>query len=831
MWTLTLLTSILVLNTPASKCEEPAGVFSPGHIIIGGLFPIHTGVEQPGDFSQQSSTCKGFSLMGLAHSLVMVQAVVKANSSAVLGSLGVTLGYHIHDTCSDVTTALRATQDFTTPGNRQPVTTVIGADSSEISIAVARELNLHLVPQISYESTAKILSDKNRFPGFSRTVPSDEHQIRAMVKILRARNWTWVGVVTTDGDYGLAALESFVSQAAEDGICVAFKEILHDCLGDQLKVNSSVSHAVRTISANANVTAVVSFARAEHMENLLKGLMERNVSQKFWIASDSWSVSQSVVRPEELERLGWVLGLSFKAGDLTEVQEFVRGLDWNVEAQQNSFIKTFLSISANVSTATDELILSAQPGVVFSIQMAVNAVVHAVERLCKNRNCTDPGTVKPPELLQVLRNTSYQLDGISYRFDKNGDVDLGYDVSMWRKSNDRLETLNVVAQYNQNDASLNIADIPPNLQSRCSIPCEPGTFKKSAEGQHTCCYQCIKCPENQFSNHTDMSECYRCDNVTEWAESGSRACQKKTLEYFCWSDPLAILLLFFSGFGVMVVALVSVLFFWYRDSPVVKAAGGWLCQLILASLSVSFSGAVLFVGRPTDDQCKARQVLYGLSFTTCVSCILVKTLKILFAFSEEREHEAQRRLKKLYASVGVCVALQVIICTTWLVVKSPRRTLSSFSMSVLEECDEGSNEAFAVMLAYIALLALVCFILAYRGRKLPQKYNETKFITFGMLLYLIAWTIFIPIYVNTRGKYLPAVEMIVILISSYGTLSCHFLPKCYNMIFRKSENTVEAHIKNVQEYSKKNALNLKLPEPLKPHAASNPAFVPETTER
>lgn len=326
-----------------------------------------------------------------------------------------------------------------------------------------------------------------------------------------------------------------------------------------------------------------------------------------------------------------------------------------------------------------------------------------------------------------------------------------------------------------------------------------------------------------------MSECYRCDDVIEWAESGSQTCKKKRLEYFDWNDPLALVLLFFSGLGLLLVILVSLLFLRFRNSPVVKAGGGWLCQLILASLSVSFASGVLFVGRPSDTLCKARQVLYGLSFTACVSCILVKTLKILLAFSEERELAARRRLRILYASVGLCVALQAIICTTWLLLKSPRRTWLWSSSSVLEECDEGSNEAFGAMLGYIALLALVCFILAYRGRKLPQKYNETKFIIFSMLLYLIVWIIFIPIYVNTRGKYLPAVEMIIILISSYGTLSCHFLPKCYNILFRKSENTLEAHIRNVQEYSKKNASNLSLPAPPKPQPGSNPAVSPDQT--
>ena len=46
----------------------------------------------------------------------------------------------------------------------------------------------------------------------------------------------------------------------------------------------------------------------------------------------------------------------------------------------------------------------------------------------------------------------------------------------------------------------------------------------------------------------------------------------------------------------------------------------------------------------------------------------------------------------------------------------------------------------------------------FKGRKLPQKYNEARFITFSMLLYLMSWLIFVPVYVTTSGMYLPAVE-------------------------------------------------------------------------
>lgn len=74
-----------------------------------------------------------------------------------------------------------------------------------------------------------------------------------------------------------------------------------------------------------------------------------------------------------------------------------------------------------------------------------------------------------------------------------------------------------------------------------------------------------------------------------------------------------------------------------------------------------------------------------------------------------------------------------------------------------------------------------------------------------MLIYFIAWIVFIPVYATTFGKYLPAVEIIVVLISNYGILCCTFLPKCYIIIYKQETNTKSAFLKMVYTYSSKSA--------------------------
>lgn len=266
------------------------------------------------------------------------------------------------------------------------------------------------VVQISYASTAGILSDKSRFPGFLRTVPSDVHQTNAIVQLLSERKWTWVGFLTTDGDYGRAALDSFVPQATKAGICVAFTEILPDSLSNKDKLRTTISHAVHTIQTNPKVRVIVSFAKPEHMKSVFSLLMELGTDQRLWIASDNWSTAGDVLNPEQLERVGWVLGFSFKNKNVTNFEEYVKHLVQNSDAQRNnSFLREFYSSfatsvnasEANVLITTEKLIASAQVGVVFSIQMAVNAIAQVVSFICRYIDCMASGAVKPQEVNQL----------------------------------------------------------------------------------------------------------------------------------------------------------------------------------------------------------------------------------------------------------------------------------------------------------------------------------------------------------------------------------------------------------------------------------------------
>ncbi|MBN3305737.1 GPC6A protein, partial [Amia calva] len=762
--------------------------------------------------------------------LAMKHAIEVINNSSLLN--GLMLGYEIYDSCSDVSTAIRATMAFLNyPGScaqehyntSEPpvrVQAVVGEAYSEISIAVAHLLNLELIPQISYGSTAEILSDKMRFPAFLRTVPNDYHQTKAMVNLIQNNGWNWIGFITTDGDYGRSAIESFVSQASELGICVAFKVFLPNFLSDK-NTDTKINQAINTIRKNQRVNVIVSFAKPAHMMKIFDSFCEETLG-KIWIASDSWSMSKEVIHKSKLTNIGKIIGFTFKTGNITQFQNYLNSLKISEDTfKENIFLDhdqadvVFLNDTTNINNTQESgvnvLINNLHRDAVYSVQIAISAIANAVVYLCKEINCKEPANIHPYELLSALKKTEFENDGKSLRFDSNGDINLGYNVVVWKSFNGDIDVDNTVSEYDINNETFIFSSNADKKEldlrsviSKCSDSCKPGQYKETSEGQHTCCYQCKDCAEAQYSNEMDMDECLSCNTSTEWSPQGSSNCTTKQLDYFRWNNGFAMVLLGIAALGTLAVLVIAIIFIKQRQTPVVKASGGPISYMILLSLLSSFISSVFFVGHPFSLKCKVRQVLFGLSFACCVSCILVKSLQIILAFQFKPDlKNALKKINKPYVIIACCVGIQGLICTLWLILKSPEEERIVLETTILVNCNEGSYIFFGVMLGYIALLAFVCFVCAFMGRKLPENYNEAKFITFGMLLYFISWIIFIPVYVSMFGKYLPAVEMVVILISNYGILCCHFFPKCYIILFKKQNNTKDVFRQKLFEYSSK----------------------------
>uniref|UniRef100_A0A3P8S2H2 Olfactory receptor C family, u1 n=1 Tax=Amphiprion percula TaxID=161767 RepID=A0A3P8S2H2_AMPPE len=293
----------------------------------------------------------------------------------------------------------------------------------------------------------------------------------------------------------------------------------------------------------------------------------------------------------------------------------------------------------------------------------------------------------------------------------------------------------------------------------------------------------------EISNQTGSTECTKCPEYY-WSDRERVKCVAGVEEFLSFYETMGIILVALTVLGVVLTAIIIIVFHRFRSTPIVKANNSEISFLLLLSLKLCFLCSLVFIGQPSVWTCRLRQAAFGISFVLCLSCLLVKTIVVLLAF---RANLPGSRSLKLFGpsqqrTLILCTtAPQICLCAGWLL-GAPPFPFRNPTYQIIVECKEPWPPGFYLVLGYIGLLAFICLLLAFLGRKLPDTFNEARLITFSMLIFWAVWISFIPAYVSSPGKFSVAVEIFAILASSFGLLLCIFLPKCYIILMWPERN-------------------------------------------
>nr|XP_020670689.1 vomeronasal type-2 receptor 26-like [Pogona vitticeps] len=794
------------------------------------------------------------------HIQAMVFATKEVNENPTLLQ-NTTLGFHIDSSNFSPSWTFYTSMDLlSTVGRFIPnykcdiwtkLVAVIGGPNSDICLHMSTILGTYKIPQLTYGS-APVMDNKIQTVFLHQMFPNEAHQYVGIIQLLLHFQWTWIGVICHDDDNAERFVQKVLPLFSQSGICFDFIErFVKVVFSTELSANVEKQFEKYRRVAGSTARVLVVYGETETIIVLRFLLQMSHIDDtslktigKIWIMSGQMDFTSIPLQQNwDIDFIHGSLSLLSFSEEVVGFRNFLQQKNPNSE-KEDGFIKNFweqifncvISSSAvDVSEmCTGEEKLEYLPESVFEMRTtphsystynAVYAVAHALHAMYnfKFRSRAEPGrgtqtimNLQPWQLFNFLRSISFNNSaGQRISFSENGELETGFDIINW------------VTFPNQSFIRMKIGKIDPHFlpgqvltiqedaivwpswfnQTRpvslCNDNCLLGYRKAKEEGEPFCCYDCLPCPEGKISNQTDMDTCIQCPE-DHYSNNQRDACIPKRISFLSYKEPLGISLAITALHFSFITALVLGVFIKHQDTPIVKANNRDLTYALLTSLILCFLCAFLFIGQPEKLMCLFRQAAFGVIFSVAVSCVLAKTILVLLAFMFTKPGSKMKRWvgKRLANTIVLaCFLVQATICTVWLTTSPP---FPDFVMNIMAEeivleCNEGSLIMFYCVLAFMGFLAIVSFTVAFLVRKLPDTFNEAKFITFSMLVFCCVWLSFVPSYLSTKGKYTVAVEIFSILASSAVLLVCIFSPKCYIILLKPELNSKGQLIKRINK--------------------------------
>ncbi|XP_054850120.1 vomeronasal type-2 receptor 116-like [Eublepharis macularius] len=613
---------------------------------------------------------------------------------------------------------------------------------------------------LSYGSFDPVLSDKIKFPFFYRMFPSENAQYVGIVQLLKHFGWTWVGLLTSDDESGETFLQTLRPRLLQNNICLAFTQLMPILL--EYEPSKSKANIFFSLWLN-EVNVILVHGDFLSMNHLRLILLEYDFDdeppmQRVWIITAKW--------------------------------DFTAVVAWDGFPTQSLNGTLSFEMHTNVVPGFEEYLENLDP-VVFPLILDfwLNS------------------------FLRKLRFNNSAGDEIF--FDENGEMTTGYDIintiAFANESFQRVQVgkIDQQAPVGQ-EFTINRSTIVWNPKfkqveptSTCVKSCQPGSSKLTLEGREACCYSCSQCPEGRISVQIDADQCQKCPE-DQYPNEKQDHCIPRSIDFLSYGELLGAALASLALLSSLATVMVMRLFVLHWDTPIVKANNRSITCTLLASLLLGFLCSFLFIGQPGELTCLLRQTVFGITFSISVSCVLAKTITVVLVFMATKPGNSimKQAGKRLATSVIILPSLiQTGICTIWIATSPPFPELDMHSQisQITVQCNEGSEVMFYLVLAYMGFLAILSFTVAFFARKLPDTFNEAKLITFSMLLFCTVWVSFVPTYLSTKGKYMVAVEIFSIQVSSAGLLGCIFFPKCYIILVKPQLNTREQLVRKKNE--------------------------------
>lgn len=678
----------------------------------------------------------------------------------------------------------------------------VGAASSANTEYISKVVRYENLMLISYTSTSEVLSNKNEFPNVYRTIPPDSFQVKAMQSLLSIFNWTYVSLIYEDTSYGYSGFDAI----KKSGLCLSLESSV---LSDFSNLNKTFTQLRNDPKANV----IILYGSFNLARMVLEKAQKENLKNKIWIISDAsgrkpWFIEFKKQFPAKLFHIIPTAGLD------KEFERFI--LSHNYSTTDNwPWLRKYFHTKGIKEPSNPTQLKEFKSEFDFSqigfVRNAVSAYVESVIQFLYNNCpfanlnleiCSFPIGSYIHEFIDILKNITFTgLLGEDVKFDGNGDVKSAtFDIYTVENNQDSYPGYMKFASWNSKQLE-NISKVVmekySRFESKCSNTCPPG-FENTTHSDTFCCWFCVKCSQYQFKSTAGNHKCENCEQGTLPSQDHTK-CIPIMRIFLNENNYGGKIIIAFSAISIFLVLFLLFVVIAKRKTPVVRASNFKLSILQLLAHLAIFILANLFIQEDTITKCQVRT--YGITFCyiIIITIVLTKISHLVTIFSLNyrltKWEIIQQQTTELLIIV-VCMVIHIIIAV--IVHETNPLRIETINTKDFKEYDICLTEnTYVAHIVYVLILQILCGIQSFRGRNIPEKYNEAKYVSFAMFISTVLLIVAI-IAANNVDSYNDSLLLqacllmgsnLTIMLSLYGY-------KILIVIYRPEENTVEVFRKN-----------------------------------
>ncbi|CAD5114175.1 DgyrCDS3316 [Dimorphilus gyrociliatus] len=792
-YSLFLCIFIIELNT--FQCFDPffnrnsKYEYNMGDLNIGYLISVHEKEDGIGNYCSNRIRVNSY-----FDTVAVRLAVKRINDNNFIK--GIKLGYTILDDCDSNLAALGESLYFL-PAEIFHVNAVIGPYSSTKSMMVSPLLSLYRIPQLSRMATSDELSDKSRFPYFSRIVSPDRYQANAVIEFISALNWNYFSLIYSEGSYGENGAKKLRKAAEAKGICLAIDEMVP---GKQtFETWQSIMRKLTMTSTWNVIVILLSWNDVNIFYSKLPAFP--GLDNKIFIGMDTlMSLNQDHRRTAAYRSFYTVFPLANipnfvsviisqnpdNSKDNVWIDELWSDLfncKWNTSSVKELCQKSW-NITASPKSFLEGLWSSGIYDATFVLAEAMRTARDVYCPSAKGRELKE--CVSGERLLNTLRKGNYSTLTGYLNFDRNGDVIGDYDIMQYGRDGKKIKVGKWLRSRNIMKLNHNIRWINNTIpESICSKPCPLKYYTLKTE--ISCCWECRKCRNNEII--INNSSCKPCPQFTWPDVETSLICSPIDPVFLEWHEPESIFLLIVSSSGLFLTFCICVIYRLKRDQKLIKASSILLSNISLIGSGTTFLTIYFIVAKPTNATCLIGYITFNLSYSIIYAPFLCKVIRLLRIFKAGSTGKRGLRFiqdKHQIIFSFIIILLQLTILSIMISFGSIKSTLNQpnpHEKRVQIICNLPAASIISPLVFNI-LISIICCFFAFQTRKLPENFNEASQIFGSVCTTLFVWIVLVPAYFIVEDN---RFRMILLasccLLNASVTTLCLFMPKLYALRF------------------------------------------------